>query len=378
MSKSATIKHWLTEPPESAVKQNLARLANAPGVRHIAVMPDVHLGAGTNNGVAIATENHLYSAAVGSDIGCGFATVRFHGSATPLVRRENAEPLLERLRTAVPVMRHKRRDGLPELTDELAPDQLSDPTLAAQAATDGRTELGTLGRGNHFLEFQADGENRLWILVHSGSRVMGQHITQHHLQHANATHGGLAWLAADSKAGHAYLNDLTWARAYAAQSCHRMLVSAAALVGELLNREPDWSTLLNTDHNHVQTETHYGQQFWIHRKGANCTPIGSSNIIPGSMATHSFHIVGRGEPDSLTSSSHGAGRRLSRSAARAKIKRKELERQLKEVWIPPGSLARLIDEAPAAYKDIAAVMRAQRDLVKITRKLKPLVSYKGL
>lgn len=378
MSNPANIKLWLAEAPEPAVKNTLDRLARAPGVRHIAVMPDVHLAAGSNNGVAVATENHLYPAAVGSDIGCGFATVAFDGSAAPLARREAAETLLERLRTAVPVMRHKRRDGLPDLTNALAAENLSAPSLAAKAASEGRLELGTLGRGNHFLEFQADGEGRLWIMVHSGSRIMGQHITQFHAQRATASNGGYAWLNAESEQGRAYLNDLAWARTYAAQSRYEMLTSAAKVVTELLGPEPNWKTLLNTDHNHVQREQHGSDQLWVHRKGANYTPTGSSNLIPGSMATHSFHVEGRGHPEALTSSSHGAGRRLSRSAARSKIKRKDLEQQLKQVWIPPGTLGRLIDEAPAAYKDIDAVMRAQRDLVKIVRQVKPLICYKGV
>jgi tRNA-splicing ligase RtcB len=157
-----------------------------------------------------------------------------------------------------------------------------------------------------------------------------------------------------------------------------MLVAAARVIGDVLGVEPDWTTLLNTDHNHVQSERHGDRSLWVHRKGANVAADGKANVIPGSMATHSYHVEGRGEAAALASSSHGAGRRLSRSAARAKIRRKDLARQLANVWIDPHIAGRIVDEAPAAYKDIDAVMRAQRDLVRIVRRVRPVVCYKGV
>lgn len=378
MSESATVKMWVAEPPQPAVRQTLERLARAPDVAHMAVMPDVHLAAGVSNGVVVATRRLIYPAAVGGDIGCGFAMVALAGGAAQLTRRSGAEAVLEALPRAAPVMRHKRRDGLPELTEELAAERLSSPELSARAASDGRLELGTLGRGNHFLEFQEDDEGRLWLMVHSGSRAMGQHIAAFHTKRATAVGGGLAWLDVDTEAGQAYLRDVAWARPYAAASRLRMLRGAAGVAADLLGAEPDWSTLLNTDHNHVQLEQHDGQSLWVHRKGANVARKGAPNVIPGSMATHTYHVEGRGERDALASSSHGAGRRLSRGAARAKISRKDLARQLADVWIDQRSAGRLVDEAPAAYKDIDTVMRAQRDLVRIVRRVRPVLCYKGV
>lgn len=378
MSEHTLIRMWVAEPPEPAVRQTLERLARAPDVTQVAVMPDVHLAAEISNGVAVATQELIYPAAVGGDIGCGYATVAFDGAAAPLRRRAAAEAALSALSRTVPVMRLKRSAGLPDLRGRLAPDELSAPELAAKAVGEGRLELGTLGRGNHFLEFQVDDDGRLWLLVHSGSRAMGQHVAAFHRQRATPAAAGLAWLAADSAAGQAYLRDVAWARAYAAESRRRMVEAASSVIADVLGSRPDWETFLNTDHNHVQSERHGDRTLWVHRKGANNAAAGAPNVIPGSMATHTYHVTGRGESAALSSSSHGAGRRLSRSAARAQIRRKALARQLGEVWIDARSAGRLVDEAPAAYRDIEAVMRAQRDLVRIVRRLRPVLCYKGV
>jgi tRNA-splicing ligase RtcB len=377
MTDDPTLRTWLIEPPDPAVKQTLDRLIRAPDVRHIAAMPDLHLAAGVSNGVAVATEQLLYPAAVGADIGCGFACVALDGDRSAFRQRANAEAVFNRLPHVVPIVRHSRRQGVPALPDDLDAARLSASALSAQAARDGRAELGTLGRGNHFLEIQDDA-GRLWLMVHSGSRALGQHITAHHLAGATPVGGGLAWLDSTSPAGQAYVNDVGWARAYAAESRRRMLAAAAALLADLFRIEPDWSTLLNTDHNHLAQEEHHGRVLWVHRKGANAAHRDLLNVIPGSMATRTYHVVGRAAPAALASSSHGAGLRLSRDAARSRLRRRDVARALANVWTDPRVLSRLVDEAPAAYKDIAAVMRAQRDLVRIVRILQPVLSYKGV
>lgn len=373
-----TADTWLVQPMDSAVRQTIDRLCRAPDVARVAVMPDVHLAAGVSNGVVVATRRFIYPAAVGGDIGCGYSAVAFEGAAAPLTRRAAAEAVLGALPSAAPVMRHRRRAGLPEFGDALNDDALSHPQLVAQAQRVGREELGTLGRGNHFLEFQADEEGRLWVMVHSGSRAMGQHITTAHLKRAHNAGGGLACLDADTDDGRAYLNDAAWARRYAADSRRCMLTAAIELVERVLGFSPAMDTWLNTDHNHVGSESHDGVALWVHRKGANAAAQGQANIIPGSMATHTCHVEGCVEPRSLMSSSHGAGRRLSRGAARARTSRKDLERQLADIWIDPRTAGRLADEAPAAYKDLDAVMRAQRDLVRIVRRVRPILCYKGV
>jgi len=188
----------------------------------------------------------------------------------------------------------------------------------------------------------------------------------------------LAWLDADTDEGQAYLRDAAWARRYAAEGRRLMLAAAVAVIESTLGLEPDPDTWLNTDHNHVQSEEHGGRMLWVHRKGANVASEGQPNVVPGSMATHTYHVVGRGEPRALMSSSHGAGRRLSRGAARAKVRRKDLARQLAHVWIDPKTASKLADESPAAYKDLDSVMRAQRKLVRIVRRVRPILCYKGV
>ncbi len=377
MTDMKNMRSWLVEPLSPAVRQTIERLCRAPDVVRVAVMPDVHLAAGVSNGVAVATKQLIYPAAVGGDIGCGFAAVAFRGSAKTLNRRAAAEDVLAALPHCVPVIRHRRRGGLPGYSDSLDPNSLTQPTLVARALGVGREELGTLGRGNHFLEFQEDDEARLWVMVHSGSRAMGQHITAAHLRQAQAVGGGLAWLDAETSEGQAYLQDAAWARRYAAASREQMLRAAIDLIQDTLGLEADQHTWLNSDHNHVRREEHFGRNLWVHRKGANAASAGVPNIVPGSMATHTYHVAGRGESESLKSSSHGAGRRLSRSAARAKVRRKDLARQLADVWIDPKVASKLADESPAAYKDLEAVMRAQRPLVRIIRRVRPILCYRG-
>jgi len=378
MNNQDGVRYFVAEPVQSSVRQAIERMVRAPDVLHVAIMPDVHPGVGASNGVVVATRSLVYPAAVGGDIGCGFATVMCGGTGTALARRNNAEAILQALPSIVPIIRHRRRDDPPSLTDELDPNRLSTAMLATLAANEGRLELGSLGRGNHFLEFQHDSDDRIWIMVHSGSRAMGQHITAFHHKRATAAGGGLAWLDASTEVGQAYLRDMEWARRYAAASRRRMLDAAARLLSELLGLATDWTSYLNTDHNHVQVEEHYGEKLFVHRKGANSADVNAPNLIPGSMATHTYHVEGRAHRDALRSSSHGAGRRLSRGAARARSKRNDVERELADVWVDPKIVSRLSDETPSAYKDLDAVMRAQRELVRIVRKVKPVVCYKGI
>jgi tRNA-splicing ligase RtcB len=215
-------------------------------------------------------------------------------------------------------------------------------------------------------------------MVHSGLRAMGQAITAHHLRLAERANTGLLFLDADSPGGQAYLRDAGWACRYAEASRRAMMDGVAVLLAELFGVTADAESVIHCNHNHVRREMHYGAECWVHRKGAVSAREGEPGIIPGSMGTASFHVTGRGHADALCSSSHGAGRRLSRSEARQAIGADDLERQLRDVWFDHRLADRLRDEAPAAYKDIHAVMRAQRDLTRIVRRLRPLLNYKGV
>jgi tRNA-splicing ligase RtcB (3'-phosphate/5'-hydroxy nucleic acid ligase) len=342
----------------------------------MAVMPDVHLASEVCIGTVVATSGILIPHAVGGDIGCGMAALAFNRSASLLKHRKAAEELLVNLQARVPIMRQSR-DRVRELTNALKTVPLSIPALSKISERDGRWQLGTIGRGNHFLEFQEDDDGGLWLMVHCGSRALGQAIAVHHLSCALTTPTGVSYLDADSPEGHAYLNDVQWARAYAEWNRRCILESVEALMQELFGMEAIPDTMITCDHNHVRLETHFGQAVWVHRKGAIEASEGKPGIIPGSMGSYSYHVAGRGEPQSLCSSSHGAGRAMDRSKARHAVNVHEFHKQLKGIWFDPRLAVRLRDEAPSAYKNIQEVMGAQRDLTRIVRRLRPVLCHKG-
>jgi tRNA-splicing ligase RtcB len=366
------VRAWLCEPLAADVKQSLARLAAAGDVQQIAIMPDVHLASEVCVGVAMATSERIYPAAVGNDIGCGISTVRLEAATDLLPDEKCAASVLGGLYRRVPCHRHAQM-SLPE---EFLRAPLSDARLERLKQRDGRVQFGTLGRGNHFLELQADSDEQLWVMVHSGSRAIGQAIASHHAAQCNQERD-LAWLDANSAAGQAYLADMQWALAYASANRLAMLRAVEELFSTRFQASTDWSTYVDVNHNHVLRETHGGSELWVHRKGAQRAGVNEAGLIPGSMGTPTFHTLGRGDEDSLCSSSHGAGRKLSRTEARGRISQRQLERSLGAVWIDQRRAAALREEAPDAYKDIRAVMRAQSSLVKIVRELRPVLSYKG-
>jgi tRNA-splicing ligase RtcB len=372
---SATLRTWLTEPLSADVAASVERIRRATDVCHVALMPDVHLASDVCVGAVVATSELIYPSAVGGDIGCGMAAVAFDVEGDLLRNERTAAQLLADLYQQVPSNKHRSRHSWPSaLRDE----SLSHSRLQKAAERDGRVQLGTLGRGNHFLEFQSDSQQQLWVLVHSGSRAMGQLITRHHVERCDWANSTLPSLVAASDAGQSYLNDVRWARVYAAENRLAMLQAVAQWMHERFAVAVDWNLLIHTDHNHVEREQHFGRDLWVHRKGAQSARDAAPAIIPGSMGTPSNHVVGRGEPESLRSCSHGAGRRMSRTEAARQISVQALSRQMHGIWFDQRRSRSLCDEAPTAYRDIHRVMNAQRDLVAITRQLRPLLSYKGI
>ncbi|MEO7734552.1 MAG: RtcB family protein [Kofleriaceae bacterium] len=372
---TASITSWLAAPLGSDVAAALRRLADADDVARIAVMPDVHLAEDVCIGTVVATRTVLYPAAVGGDIGCGVAALRFATGATVLDNARAAALVLDDLGRRVPALRHRARDA-PALPAALGP--LSHPRLDAAARSIGRLELGTLGRGNHFLELQADDAGALWVMIHSGSRAMGQAIRDHHLRDATARGGGLRGLDADSAAGRAYLADLAWALVFADLNRQRIAAAVAAILADRLDVAAEPDSWCSCHHNHVRREVHDGEALWVHRKGAIPAALDEPGLIPGSMGTASYHVAGRGLAAALTSSSHGAGRRFSRAEARRRISARAVVSQLGAVWFDHRIADALRDEAPTAYKSIDAVMRAQTELTRVVRRVRPRLSYKGV
>jgi len=377
------IHTWLAGPLPKEVAAALARLRRLPDVRHVAVMPDVHLSCSFGHdvcvGTALATSRLLYPAAVGGDIGCGMAAIAFDAQGDLLHDAQNARRLLDKLPKAVPVHRRPSPHSAFDILHSAFP-PLSHPALESIRRRDAAVQFATLGRGNHFLEFQesqgpSDG-GQLWLMLHTGSRALGQAIRDHHLTQAQ-TSKPLAALDVATPAGQAYLSDLSFALGYADASRRTIVDCVGALIDDLFHVGAIPHTYFSCHHNHVRLEIHSGRALYVHRKGAIPAAADQPGIIPGSMNSPSFHTLGRGNPLSLNSSSHGAGRRLSRDQARRTISPHRLRHELSGLCYNERLLPALRDEAPSAYKDITAVLRAQRDLTRTTRRLVPLVSYKG-
>jgi tRNA-splicing ligase RtcB len=361
---------------EMPVKRVLDRLCSADDVVHVAAMPDVHLAADVCVGTAMATRRLVYPGAVGGDIGCGMLAVGFNASADLLADPARAGRILRTIGERVPGRRHHRSATL-QLPDGCRETDLSHGQIAAVFREEGRLQFGTLGGGNHFIELQADEDERLWLMVHSGSRAMGQAVRNHHVAMANIRSVGLLALDTDTPAGQAYLADQHWCRRYAAGNRVAMAEQVAVALREVADVEADLTTMIAVDHNHVQAEKHFDQTLLVHRKGAMPAEAGQAGVVPGSMGTFSVHVEGRGEPAALRSSAHGAGRQMSRQVAREQFGRSNLRSQMQQVWFDPRQSKELCEEAPKAYKDLRAVLKAQADLVKVTRRLRPLLVFKG-
>jgi tRNA-splicing ligase RtcB len=296
--------------------------------------------------MALGTSRLLYPGAVGGDIGCGMLAIAFDTEADAIGHGSVAGKVLAELYRTIPGHRRHRRSALP-MPKDLGALQLSDPSLDAIAREEGALQLGTLGGGNHFVELQSDESNQLWLMIHSGSRAMGQAIRQHHV------------------------------RAYAAANRAAMGECVAHVLRSVLGASPVESMTVACDHNHVQREEHGGRLIYVHRKGAMPAAVGTPGVLPGSMGTLSYHVEGRGCENALNSSAHGAGRRFSRAAARETFSASDLKHQMRNVWFDPRKVHALREEAPNAYKDVRAVLRAQSELVRVTRTLRPLLAYKS-
>jgi tRNA-splicing ligase RtcB (3'-phosphate/5'-hydroxy nucleic acid ligase) len=354
---------FLAGPLPDDVRVALDRLEAAPDVVHVAVMPDVHLAEDVCVGTVVATRATIYPAAVGGDIGCGMAAIAFDVPADTLADPERAARVLAGLYARVPRDRHRAAD----MAGDGPEAELSAPALTALARREGRAQLGTLGSGNHFVELQADDAGTLWLMVHSGSRGLGPAIRA----------PGLVGVPADTDAGRAYLADLGFALAWADANRRHLVDAASAVLADVLGAAPRADTWIACHHNHVRREHVHGETLWIHRKGAIPAADGEPGVIPGSMGTSSYHVVGRGHADALASSSHGAGRAMSRSEARRRVSARTLVRELDGVWFDHRSTDVLRDEAPSAYKDIGQVMRAQHALTRVVRRLRPILAFKG-
>jgi tRNA-splicing ligase RtcB (3'-phosphate/5'-hydroxy nucleic acid ligase) len=395
---SVPIKMWTKGVPvESEAQAQLANAARLPIVfRHIAAMPDVHLGIGATVGSVIPTLKAIIPAAVGVDIGCGMIACKttLHANDLP----DNLAPLRDAIEKAVPHGRTMSRGARDKGSWETPP-ETSDAawtTLAPEfdeicadypslKNTNNRKHLGTLGTGNHFIEVCLDETGSVWFMLHSGSRGVGNAIGTLFIELAkkdaiknnmNLPDKDLAYFEEGSKYFGDYVRGVSWAQRFAKENREVMMRRVIAATKTVIAKPFETHLeAVNCHHNYVQREHHFGEDVLVTRKGAVSAKAGELGIIPGSMGAKSYIVRGKGNVDSFMSCSHGAGRVMSRTQAK---KRFTIEDQIRATaGVECRKDAEVIDEIPMAYKDIDAVMEAQKDLVEVVYTLKQVVCVKG-
>lgn len=374
------IKLWTpVEDVESSALDQLKNIAKLPWVfKHVAVMPDVHYGKGATVGSVIAMKDAVSPAAVGVDIGCGMGAVLTNLTASDLP--ESLATLRSDIEAAVPVgfnshanTKAGKKSVMDRFKDLFGPVKDREATAANQ--------IGTLGGGNHFIEVCVDTEQRVWVVLHSGSRNIGKTLAEYHIgearklaHNAELPDKDLAVFLSGTKQMGEYMHDLKWAQEYAFENRATM---KELIMGVMKKHFPEIKEVdyIACHHNYVSEETHFGEDVVVTRKGAVYAGRGVYGIIPGSMGTKSYITRGLGNPDSFCSSSHGAGRRLSRGAAKREFTEADLVRQTAGVECRKDT--GVLDEIPGAYKDIDVVMENQKDLVEIVAELKQVLCVKG-
>ncbi|MCU1452604.1 MAG: hypothetical protein JWN46_750 [Acidimicrobiales bacterium] len=378
---------------DASTRQQAERTSRLPIVRgHVALMADAHLGLGATVGSVVPTEGAIIPACVGVDIGCGMAAVRSDLVAADLP--DDLQPLLRDIGKAVPAgvgRGHTGRavDAPSERRTKAAEAWLRDhqprTDLDPKQRRTALDQLGTLGSGNHFVEVSLDEEDRVWVVLHSGSRGIGNQLAMGHIARARKVakrleigleDPDLAYLLEGTPEFDHYVADLLWAQDYAARNREVMLdgvvTAVFAAVGRGRARER-----VNCHHNYSVREVHEGRALWVTRKGAIRAGVGDLGVIPGSMGTSSYIVEGLGSPASYESCSHGAGRRLSRTQARKRLTPESLTVAMGDrTWLADRA-RHLVDEHPDAYKDIDRVMADQADLVQIRHALRQVLNYKG-
>lgn len=362
--------------------EQLFRISKMPFIfEHIAVMPDVHLGKGATVGSVIATKGAIMPAAVGCDIGCGMLATKTNLTAADIP--ESLAKLRSQIEKNVPVgfgchKNDKFGEGLNFLDLSVYND------LSSNTIKKAKTQIGTLGGGNHFIEICLDTEKNVWVMLHSGSRNIGNEVANIHIKIAkgemkkafnNLEDPNLAYLSEQTQEFKNYINDLFWCQEYALKNRRVMFDNILLSIKKLIPKTEIIGEITSCHHNYVSIEEHFGEKVYVTRKGAIRAEKTDLGIIPGSMGAKSYIVRGKGNPDSFNSCSHGAGRKMTRTKARSIFNVKDLEEQTKNVECRKDH--GVLDEIPEAYKDIKEVMRNQRDLVEVVTELKQILCIKG-
>jgi tRNA-splicing ligase RtcB (3'-phosphate/5'-hydroxy nucleic acid ligase) len=393
----APIKAWVDGVPvEDAARRQLFNIASLPFIHsHVAIMPDVHFGKGATVGSVIATKGAIVPAAVGVDIGCGMMAVRTTLGAGDLP--DSLARLRLGIEAAVPHggvgLKGGWKDGVPNAVARLFRDSgLADGLEALEEKhpairnAQSVTHLGSLGGGNHFIEICLDEEDRVWAMLHSGSRGIGNRIGTFFIAKAREAldrrqltrplpDKDLAWLEEGEREFEDYVAAVAWAQEFARHNREVMMAAVLRVMRDELPPFRMHKQAINCHHNYVEREAHFGARVWVTRKGAVRAGAGDLGIIPGSMGAKSYIVRGLGNALSFQSCAHGAGRKMSRGEAKRRFTLADHAAATAAVECRKD--AGVIDETPMAYKDIDAVMAAQADLVEIVHTLRQVVCVKG-
>lgn len=350
---------------------------------HVALMPDAHLGIGATVGSVVATDGAILPAAVGVDVGCGMVA-----AATDLAAKDlpdTLDSLLAQIGDAIPAglgKWHAAATGSADRWFAANPPPHELGKLGRRAMV----QFGTLGGGNHFVEVCLDEADRVWVVLHSGSRGVGNQLAEQHIDRARAMarqlelgleDRDLAYFTQEQPEFEAYIADMLWCQRYAKANRDAMVERALAALFAAAGHGRETSRV-NCHHNFAQLEEHGGRRLWITRKGAIEATADNLGVIPGSMGAATYIVRGKGNPQAWRSCSHGAGRTMSRGQARRTITADELQAQMAgRIW-QAADASHLVDEAPAAYKDIDQVMSDQADLVDVVHTLHQVLNYKGV
>jgi tRNA-splicing ligase RtcB len=374
---------------EPSTRDQAVRTSTMPFVYpHLALMPDAHLGKGATVGSVIPTLGAIIPGAVGVDIGCGMIAVRTQWTEEQVRAAGPLRGIREAIEAAVPLsagvyntaLTGTARVRVAEL-EAAAERARLDP---ARYVRNWRLQLGSLGSGNHFIEVSVDETGAVWLFLHSGSRGVGNKIAQHHIAVAaelcrrwwiDLPDPDLAYLVEGTDEFWAYIRELRWAQDFAAANREEMMDRVVAVLAAHMGEPVVEAERVNCHHNFTEQEQHFKKTVWVSRKGAIRARAGEPGLIPGSMGTASYVVTGKGDPLSLESSPHGAGRNHSRSAARRMFTREQLREAM--TGIEYRDTDAFLDEIPAAYKDIDQVMADAADLVEVRHVLRQIVNVKG-
>jgi tRNA-splicing ligase RtcB (3'-phosphate/5'-hydroxy nucleic acid ligase) len=373
---------------EDQTRQQAERTATLPFIfPHVALMPDAHLGKGATVGSVIPTLEAIIPAAVGVDIGCGMIAVRTQFTAADVSAHGKPSSLRVAIERVIPLSAgHYNRAifdaGTQQRIAEL--EDLDGADSAEQISANWRFQLGSLGSGNHFVELSLDEDDRLWAFLHSGSRGVGNKLANKHIKIARELceqwciqlpDADLAYLPERTPEFWAYIRDLRWAQHFALLNRAEMMARVVGCLESWLGQDVAVAETVNCHHNYTAQEKHFGKKVWLSRKGAIDASAGRPGLVPGSMGTRSYVVTGKGCALALNSAPHGAGRMFSRSAARRKFSRADLDAAMAGIeWRHTDAF---LDEIPAAYKEIDQVMADASDLVEIQHTLRQIVNVKG-